>query len=461
MTDSQADGPTRDPTGPLAEMTDSQAGRPTRDPTEALAAMTDSRAGNPTRDPAGPLVGSLAVLRRQAVAATPHAAALLARVRRATMAATRPGLRAWLRPSLRRRVGAALAIMSVIGFVVVAGSVDTIDNLFLQQSDYGCGGIESVFPALPGPNSSPCYYGGAGHVFGVTFMVAVIALTVWSWWLLAGWALGPLKATAETVRRLGPQNLGQRIGLKTGDDQFKELADAIDDALDRLAAGYESQRRFAANASHELRTPLAVQRLLTEVAMDDPDAGRDLHRLGTQLLRTNEHNEQLIEGMLTLAESDRGLQGKVPVRLDALVGRVIDQHEEQAARQQLTLRRALAAATVSGDPVLLERLIANLIANAIKYNEPGGWVEIEVTQGPDGLGGTLAVRNTGAPVPAEAVPVMFEPFRRLGGDRVRGRGGVGLGLAIVRSIVTAHQADLQARPRPDGGLEIVIDVPGQ
>ncbi len=350
--------------------------------------------------------------------------------------------------------------MSLTGFIVVAGSLLTIDNLFIHRGYYGCGGLQSVFPALPAPEGG-CSYNGAAHVFGVVFMLVMIALMVWSWWLLAGWALGPLKATAETVRRLGPQNLGQRIGLASGDDQFKELADAIDDALDRLAAGYESQRRFAANASHELRTPLAVQRLLTEVAMDDPDAGQDLRRLGGQLLRTNEHNEQLIEGMLTLAESDRGLQGKIPIRLDTLAARVIDQHEEQAARHQLTLRRALAAATITGDPVLLERLIVNLIENAIKYNEPGGWVEIEVSRGPDGLGGTLAVRNTGAPVAAEAVPVLFEPFRRLGDDRVRGRGGVGLGLAIVRSIVTAHQADLQARPRPDGGLEIVIDVPSK
>ena len=416
--------------------------------------MTDSKVGTAARHP----TGLAARLRRQAVAATPYAAALLVRMRRAATAAARPAMRAWLRPSLRRRVGAALAIMSVTGFVVVGGSVLTIDNLFLHPGYFSCGGIRSELPALPGDG---CYYSGAEHVPGVIIMVVAIALMVWSWWLLAGWALGPLKATAETVRRLGPQNLGQRIGLTSGDDQFKELADAIDDALDRLAAGYESQRRFAANASHELRTPLAVQRLLTEVAMDDPDAGQDLRRLGTQLLRTNEHNEQLIEGMLTLAESDRGLQGKVPVRLDALAGRVIEQHEEQAARYPLPLRRVLAAATISGDPVLLERLIVNLIGNAIKYNEPGGWVEVEVTQGPEGLGGTLAVRNTGAPVPAEAVPVLFEPFRRLGGDRVRGRGGVGLGLAIVRSIVTAHQADLQVRPRPDGGLEIVIDLPGR
>ena len=420
--------------------------------------MTDPKAGTATRYPTGPLAG---VLRRIAVAVSPYAVALLVRVRRAMVAVARPSMRAWLRPSLRRRVGAALAIMSLIGFVVIGGSTLAIDHLFIDQGYFGCGfGIQSAIPTLLGTNGG-CSYDGAARVYGVIIMVVAILLMVWSWWLLAGWALGPLKATAETVRRLGPQNLGQRIGLTSADDQFKELADAIDDALDRLAAGYESQRRFAANASHELRTPLAVQRLLTEVAMDDPDAGQDLRRLGSQLLRTNEHNEQLIEGMLTLAESDRGLQGKVPIRLDTLAARVIDQHEEQAARHQLTLRRVLAAATITGDPVLLERLIVNLIENAIKYNEPGGWVEIEVSRGPDGLGGTLAVRNTGAPVAAEAVPVLFEPFRRLGEDRVRGRGGVGLGLAIARSIVTAHQADLQARPRPDGGLEIMIDLPGK
>jgi signal transduction histidine kinase len=423
---------------------------------EGAETMTDSPAGAT----AGRATGHLARLRLRAAGAAPYAAALLALVRRTISATASPALSAWFQPSLRRRLGASLAVMSLTGFIVVAGSLLTIDNLFIQSGYYGCGGLQSVLPALPAPEGG-CYYSAATHVFGVVVMIVVITLMVWSWWLLAGWVLGPLKATAETVRRLGPQNLGQRIGLASGDDQFKQLADAIDDALDRLAAGYESQRRFAANASHELRTPLAVQRLLTEVAMDDPDAGQDLRRLGGQLLRTNEHNEQLIEGMLTLAESDRGLQGKVPIRLDTLAGRVIDQHEEQAARHQLTLRRVLAAATITGDPVLLERLVVNLIENAIKYNEPGGWVEIEVSRGPDGLGGALAVRNTGAPVAAEAVPVLFEPFRRLGDDRVRGRGGVGLGLAIVRSIVTAHQADLQARPRPEGGLEITIDLPSK
>jgi signal transduction histidine kinase len=396
----------------------------------------------------------------RAATAARYAAGLAERTRRAAVTAARPTARAWRQPSLRRRVASVLAIMSVTGFVVVAGSAETVYNLFFHDHYYDCGGFASAFPAFPAQQGG-CDYSAPEFVWGVFLMLAALAGTVWGWWLLAGWALRPLADTAETVRRLGPQNLGQRIGLAGGDDAFKELADAIDAALERLAAGYESQRRFAANASHELRTPLAVQRLLTEVAMDAPDAGQDLRRLGAQLLRTSEHNEQLIEGMLTLAESDRGLQGRVPVRLDELARKVTDQHEEQAARHQLTLRAKLAPATVSGDPVLLERLIANLIGNAIKYNEPGGWAEIEVRPGPDGQGGTLVVANTGTPVPSEAVPVLFEPFRRLGADRIAGKGGVGLGLAIVRSIVTAHQASLQAQPRQAGGLQISIDLLGK
>jgi len=139
------------------------------------------------------------------------------------------------------------------------------------------------------------------------------------------------------------------------------------------------------------------------------------------------------------------------VRLDELAGRVLDAHAGQAEEAGVTLRRKLAPTRVAGDEVLLERLIANLVSNAIKYNQPGGWVELEVAAEP-----ALSVRNSGDRVPAEAIPVLFEPFRRLGSDRVRGRGGVGLGLAIVRSIVIAHEGTIQARPGPDGGLELEI-----
>jgi signal transduction histidine kinase len=195
--------------------------------------------------------------------------------------------------------------------------------------------------------------GSPGTIQGALYIAAVIlvlCLIAWSWWLIAGWMLRPLSATARTVRGLGPHNLGQRIRLVSGPDPYKELADAIDGALDRLAAGYESQRRFAADASHELRTPLAAQRLLTEVTLEDPDAGQDLKRLGAQLLRTNEQNENLIEGLLVLAETDRGLQGRAPARLDKLAAEVIEAHQELAAKLKVTLRPELSETTLSCDP---------------------------------------------------------------------------------------------------------------
>jgi signal transduction histidine kinase len=174
------------------------------------------------------------------------------------------------------------------------------------------------------------------------------------------------------------------------------------------------------------------------------------------LLRTNERSERLIEGLLVLAESDRGLPGTVLLRLDELADSVIDAHQEMAGRHALSLRRSLAERQVSGDLPLLERLIGNLVTNAIAYNEPGGWVEVEVASQP---GPALTVRNTGQSVPAESVPGLFEPFQRLTADRTNQGGGVGLGLSIVRSITAAHGGTLQARPRPGGGLIVEIDLP--
>lgn len=356
-------------------------------------------------------------------------------------------------PSLRRQITVTIAVLVCVEAVLLAGAVLILSRVLTSPGNSIC---QAHFAAFPGSDSGTCGYSTIQVVWYMSAVIVVLALIGWSWWLAAGWMLRPLAATAGTVRSLGPHNLGQRIRLVSGPDPYKELADAIDDALDRLAVGYESQRWFAANASHELRTPLAVQRLLTEVAMEAPDASQDLKRLGASLLRANERNENLIEGLLVLAESDRGVQGKVPARLDKLAARVIEAHQELAARHQVTLRRKLSETTVPCDPVLVERLIANLVSNAIKYNEPGGWVDIEMTGDP-----VIVVRNSGDQVPAEAVPTLFEPFKRLGTDRVRtaGRGGVGLGLAVVRSIVLAHQGTISAQSRSGGGLEIEIALP--
>jgi signal transduction histidine kinase len=190
-----------------------------------------------------------------------------------------------------------------------------------------------------------------------------------------------------------------------------------------------------------------------EVAMVTGE--QDLSRLAAQLLAVNERNEQLIEGLLVLAESDRGLPGTEPVRLDELVDEVLDRYTPQAEEHRVTFRRELVEHTVPGDRALLDRLACNLVHNAIKYNEPGGAVDVAVGREP-----ALTVRNTGQRVPAETVPALFEPFRRLTAERTHQRDGAGLGLSIVRSIVAAHDGTVSASPGDEGGLVVTVRLPG-
>jgi signal transduction histidine kinase len=364
----------------------------------------------------------------------------------------------FFRPSLRQRVALALAAMFAAGLLVAAIIIAFGHELIFRLWGSYTGGTECFWhrirPFCHRPLSS------ATHLWYLVGIAAAVLLAGLIWWLVAGRTLRPLSQTVQTVRQLGPENLRQRIRMTGSADVLKELADALDDALDRLSAGYEGQRRFAANASHELRTPLAVQRLLTEVAMDDPQAGEDLHRLGAQLIRVNERNERLIEGLLVLAESDRGVPGKVPVRLDKVAGSVLDAHADLAGKHDVSLHRSLTEREVSGDPLLLERLIGNLVTNAILYNQPGGWVEVEVAAETD-AGPALSVRNTGQNVPAESVYALFEPFRRLSADRTNHSGGAGLGMSIARSITAAHGGTIRARPRSEGGLIVDIELPAR
>lgn len=283
-------------------------------------------------------------------------------------------------------------------------------------------------------------------------LVAGLVVLVWLLRAVAGQMVRPVRTMTEIVRELGPQNLGQRVRYRGARDEVRALADALDEMLDRVATGYEGQRRFASNASHELRTPLAVQRTLVEVAMVTGE--QDMSRLAAQLLAVNERNEQLIEGLLVLAESDRGLPGTEPVRFDVLVGGVLDRFADQAAEHEVTIRRGMVERTLSGDPLLLERMVGNLVHNAIKYNEPGGVVDVVVAGEP-----TLSIHNSGQRVPAETVPALFEPFRRLTAERTHQRDGAGLGLSIVRSIASAHQGTVTARPGDDGGLRVTVHLP--
>jgi signal transduction histidine kinase len=264
--------------------------------------------------------------------------------------------------------------------------------------------------------------------------------------------LRPLHSITATARKLGAENMNRRIKLTGPEDELKELADTFDGMLDRLSKSFESQNRFVANASHELRTPLAVQRTLIEVAMISPDLPPETRKMGRLLLDANERSERMIEGLLVLARSDRGLSSREPVRLDQIVQTVTSAAAVQAKAAGVTIETHVQQRTVDGDPILLERLVTNLVDNAIAYNTRGGWVRVDVSASP-----ALVVSNTGREIPVDTIETLFEPFRRLPADRTGDAKHSGLGLSIVQSVAQAHGGTAHAEPRPAGGLTVIID----
>ncbi|MBD0692231.1 ATP-binding protein [Streptomyces sp. CBMA123] len=292
----------------------------------------------------------------------------------------------------------------------------------------------------------------------LTVLVCLAVIAFAAGYAMAGRVLRPLGRITRTARDVASSDLHRRIELDGPDDELKELADTFDDMLDRLDRSFDSQRRFVANASHELRTPLAINRTLLEVQLSDPAASPDLQQLGKTLLATNERSEQLVEGLLLLARSENELTDRRAVELSEVATRALEQTRGEADKREVELRSKLDPAVVAGNGVLLERLALNLLQNAVRYNTPGGWVELATATVPGG--GELVVSNTGPVVPGYELEHIFEPFRRVkGADRTRSDRGVGLGLSIVRSVVRAHGGTVEATPRAGGGLTMRVRIP--
>jgi signal transduction histidine kinase len=284
-------------------------------------------------------------------------------------------------------------------------------------------------------------------------------LSVGFGWAVAGRVLAPLHRMTATARKLSEENLHERIALDGPDDELKELADTFDAMLGRLESAFDSQKRFVANASHELRTPLSIIRTEVDVALANPDATPDeLRRMGEVVRRATERSQGLIDGLLVLARSDRGPAALAPVDLALLAEEAVAQAAGEAAAAGVGVRTRLDSAPTNGDEALLGRLAGNLVENAIRHNEPGGSVDVVTGAAPDAGEVRLAVTNSGPVIDPAEVDGLFEPFRRLGADRITGR-GAGLGLSIVRSVTVAHGGRIAARPRPEGGLVVEIFLP--
>ena len=272
-----------------------------------------------------------------------------------------------------------------------------------------------------------------------------------------GWPAARSRRCARSPRRRGAspvENLGERIALQGPDDELKELADTFDGMLTRLDAAFASQRHFVANASHELRTPLAIMRTEVDVALADPDANvRELRAMGEAVRETIDRSESLIAALLFLARSEGVLGREEPVDLAELAADCITDLHRRAEAAEITIATDLQPAVARGDAALLERMLANLVENGIRHNQPGGVLSV-ATSTSGGMAEVL-VRNGGAVIDPEQVQALTEPFRRLS----RASGGFGLGLSIVRSVAEVHGGTVELVAPVEGGLEVRVRVP--
>ena len=288
-------------------------------------------------------------------------------------------------------------------------------------------------------------------------LVFLLVLGLSGGWILAGRMLAPLTQITDAARVAGKGSLSHRIRLKGRQDEFRELSDAFDSMLDQLESHVAEHQRFAANASHELRTPLAISRTLLDVARKDPTRDRD--ELVERLHAVNTRAIDLTEALLLLGRGDRGNVTRESVDLSLVAEEAAETLLPLAERRRITLDVTGGAARTSGSAELLLRMVTNLVQNAIVHNLPAGGT-VTVHTEVHGDTSVLRVENTGPRLPPELVPTLIEPFQR-GTERVRTDeyAGAGLGLAIVDSIVRAHDGALDLVPRAGGGLRVTVGLP--
>jgi signal transduction histidine kinase len=288
--------------------------------------------------------------------------------------------------------------------------------------------------------------------YSLATLAVVIGLAAVAGWIVAGRVLRPLHKIAAAAREASAHNLSARVALTGPRDELRELADTFDEMLGRIQTTFDSQERFIANASHELRTPLMVMHTTVDVvlAKQAPTHG-ELRDMAQDIRVEVNRAEELVEALLTLARDDRGLTVSEEIDLATVAEDVLDSTDPLDRRPHASLEPAIT----TGDPILLERLIANLVDNALRHNVPGGdvWVTTSTVDGQP----TLIVANTGPIIPPEAIDDLFKPFHRLT-DRTTDD-GFGLGLPIVASIASMHHGTVTIRPRPDGGLQVLLTMP--
>ena len=383
--------------------------------------------------------------------------------------------------SLRLRLTLSYgAVFFALGFLLIAVSYVLVRQVLVHNPGEFLGrveehlGLSAAFLAqhMPAPAGghetvraftrtvqdqivSQLLHGLTGVAF--TALAVAAAVSVGLGWLIAGRMLRPLQEIAVAAQRASASTLHERIAMQGPDDELRKLADTFDAMLARLEAAFDAQRAFVADASHELRTPLAIMRTEVDVTLADPQAtGDDLRRMADTVRAAIVRSEDVIDRLLVLAESER-LVDTAALDLGALAAEVVRRRTPAAEARGLTFALALEPTPVEGDRALLERLIDNLVGNAVRYALPDSLVRVDTDRRPDGT--VLRIANSGEVIGPDELPHLFERFYRRGTSRGRDSGGSGLGLAIVAAVADVHGGSYAAEAPAEGGLVVTVTLP--
>jgi two-component system, OmpR family, sensor histidine kinase VanS len=342
--------------------------------------------------------------------------------------------------------------LSYAGFLMLASAL-LLAVVWLSVLRYIPDEVTYGLPWFPPNRSDPL------NGFGLPAAIVLAFLLVFGLlggWILAGRMLAPLTRITDATRMAATGSLAHRIRLEGRSDEFRELADAFDAMLARLEAHVAEQQRFAANASHELRTPLAVTQTLLDVARNDPN--RDNGELVDRLHAVNTRAIDLTEALLLLSRADQRSFTPEHVDLSLMAEEASETLLPLAEKRGLIIQTSGDVTPTIGSHALLLQMTTNLVHNAIVHNLPErGTVRVTTSVHPKSV--VLTVENTGEKLTPQLVATLGEPFLR-GPGRIRAEhAGVGLGLAMVKSITQAHDGTLTLTPRAAGGLRVTVQVP--
>lgn len=376
-----------------------------------------------------------------------------------------------VRLGLRLRLALACAFLSAsIGVLGVLMSMLVVDSSLQTALQFAPGQlIDVTIPGhVEGPTEGAAVADAVRRNAAETLLLRGLLITALSavlggvaGYAIAARALGPVGEVTAAARRIAAgAQLKERIALLGPRDELRDLADTFDAMLGRLERSFDAQRRFVANASHELRTPLSIMRTEVEVTMADPAASaQELRDMGDVVMAATVRADRLVEALLVLAKAEtqieKGLEDIGPCDLRDLLPGAIKAVAANARAHEITIESDTSSGPVIGDEQLLERVVTNLLQNAVRHNRDGGTVNVHLDTAMEEV--ILSVSNTGQQLDPGMVDELFAPFRRAA-DRTASS-GTGLGLSIVRAIVLAHLGTVEATARDGGGLLVTVRLP--